>query len=417
MATPRVLRSGWSVLRIRNFSLFFASRIFSSLASQMTDVGVGWLVYARTHSALALGLVGLFTFAPRILFALWTGHVADRFDRRAVLILCYALTALSSLGLAWAALKPAGGALPIFILVSLFGTARAFASPASQAIVANLVPSASFADAVAISTAGQKTATIIGPALGGLAYAIGPALVFGSTTVLYAGATMALFAMRTILRKQAQEAMSWSYLTAGIVYVRRNPILLGTISLDLFAVLLGGATALLPIYADAILHTGPWGLGLLRSAPALGAFLMSMVLTRFSLRRRVGLRMFQAVIVFGLATIVFGVAKSFWVAAPALFVLGAADMVSVYIRQTLMQIETPDAMRGRVSAVNSLFVGASNELGEFESGLLASLVGAVASVVIGGVGTLAIAGLWMRLFPGLRHRQRLIETHPPVAQG
>ncbi|HUZ67546.1 MAG TPA: MFS transporter, partial [Beijerinckiaceae bacterium] len=345
------------------------------------------------------------------------GHVADRFDRRAVLILCYALTALSSLGLAWAALKPAGGALPIFILVSLFGTARAFASPASQAIVPNLVPSASFADAVAISTAGQKTATIIGPALGGLAYAIGPALVFGSTTVLYAGATMALFAMRTILRKQAQEAMSWSYLTAGIVYVRRNPILLGTISLDLFAVLLGGATALLPIYADAILHTGPWGLGLLRSAPALGAFLMSMVLTRFSLRRRVGLRMFQAVIVFGLATIVFGVAKSFWVAAPALFVLGAADMVSVYIRQTLMQIETPDAMRGRVSAVNSLFVGASNELGEFESGLLASLVGAVASVVIGGVGTLAIAGLWMRLFPGLRHRQRLIETHPPVAQG
>lgn len=417
MAAPRVLRSGWSVLRIRNFSLFFASRIFSSLASQMTDVGVGWLVYARTHSALALGLVGLFTFAPRILFALWTGHVADRFDRRAVLILCYALTALSSLGLAWGALTPSRGALPIFVLVSLFGTARAFASPASQAIVPNLVPSASFADAVAISSAGQKTATIIGPALGGLAYAIGPVLVFGSTTLLYAGATMALFAMRTVLRKQAQEAMSWSYLTAGIVYVRRNPILLGTISLDLFAVLLGGATALLPIYADAILHTGPWGLGLLRSAPALGAFLMSMVLTRFSLRRRVGLRMFQAVIVFGLATIVFGVAKSFWVAAPALFVLGAADMVSVYIRQTLMQMETPDAMRGRVSAVNSLFVGASNELGEFESGLLASLVGAVASVVIGGVGTLAIAGLWMRLFPGLRHRERLVETRLPVAQG
>lgn len=406
----RLVGSGWRVLRNHNFSLFFASRVFASLASQMTDVGVGWLVYARTHSALALGLVGLFTFAPKILFGLWSGHVADRFDRRAVLAVCFLLTMLASLGLVWTALTPSASALPIFLLVSLFGTARAFASPASQAIVPNLVPAAAFADAVAISTAGQKTATILGPAIGGFGYAVGPAFVFSLTSALYAGAALALFAMRTVLRKSELEAISWSYLTAGIVFVRNNPILLGSISLDLFAVLLGGATALLPIYARDILHTGPWGLGLLRATPAAGAVLMSIVLSRYSLRRKVGRRMFQAVIVFGLATIVFGFAKSFWVAAPSLFVLGAADTVSVYIRQTLTQLTTPDAMRGRVAAVNSLFVGASNELGEFESGLLASLVGAVGSVVLGGVGTLLVAGLWMRLFPALRDREQLSEA-------
>lgn len=401
------------VLRHRDFSLFFASRVLSSLASQMTDVGVGWLVYDRTHSALALGLVGLAAFTPRVLFALWTGHVADRFERRAVLACCYCLTALASLGLVWSAATRSQGPAPIFILVVLFGVARAFASPASQAIVPNLVPPADFAQAVATGTAGQKAATIVGPALGGLVYAAGPAYVFASTTALFFGAALAAFLIKTVLRSRAAQAMSWSYLTAGIVYVRGNPILLGSISLDLFAVLLGGATALLPIYARVILHTGPWGLGLLRSAPALGAVAVSVALSRLPLRRRIGVRMFQAVFVFGLATIAFGVSKSFWSAAPALFVLGAADMVSVYIRQTLTQIETPDAMRGRVAGVNSLFVGASNELGEFESGLLASLFGPVASVVLGGLGTLAIAAAWMRLFPSLRERERLLDENSP----
>ena len=397
---------GWAVFRIRDFSLYFASRFLSGLAFQMTDVAVGWLVYERTGSALALGLVGLAIFAPNILLALVVGHVADRFDRRRILIACYTLVTLTSAALMAVAFAGGTSVAPIFVLVIFFGVARAFSNPASQAIVPTLVPKEIFSSAVAINSSSWQTATIIGPAIGGFAYALGSAAVFIITTGFFMATVLALALMRTRVRP-APSKVSWETLTAGFRFIAGKPLILGSISLDLFAVLLGGATALLPIYARDIFHTGPVGLGVLRSMPALGAFTTSMLLANFPLRRHVGKRMFAAVAAFGVATIVFGLATSFWVAVPALIVLGASDMISVYIRQTLVQIETPDEMRGRVSAVNTLFIGASNQLGEFESGAVASMIGAVGSVVVGGVGTLVVVALWMNLVPRLRDRDNL----------
>lgn len=375
----------------------------------MQNVGVGWLVYDITRDPLALGLVGLFAFLPAIGLALFTGHVADRFDRRTVMLVCYSGTTLTACGLllcAWAAIAVAW---PIYLLVLLFGATRAFANPAGQALVPNLVPPGELGSAVALNSSVWQIATITGPALGGLLYALGSSVVFAAVAIGFALAVTLLSAIRTRRSPAApREPASWATLIAGIGFIRSRPAILGAISLDLFAVLLGGATALLPIYARDILHTGPWGLGLLRSAPAVGALLMALVLAHRPLRRRSGPRMFQAVVLFGLATIGFGLSTSLPASLLCLTVLGAADMVSVYIRQTLVQIDTPDAMRGRVAAVNTVFIGASNELGEFESGVLAALTGAVAAVVIGGLGTVAVAALWWRWFPELRRRDALI---------
>ncbi|OYV34080.1 MAG: MFS transporter [Thiomonas sp. 20-64-5] len=399
--------AGWAVFRIRDYALYFASRFLSGLAFQMNDVAVGWLVYERTGSALALGLVGLSGFMPSILLALVVGQVADRVDRRIILIVSYGLVALTSSLLILVARHPAEGVLPIYGLVLLMGVARAFSNPASQAIVPTLVPRELFASAVAINSSSWQTATIIGPAVGGFAYALGAPFVFTLTTCLFVATVAALVLMHARVRPPPSRT-DWATLTAGFRFIAGRPLIFGSISLDLFAVLLGGATALLPIYARDILQTGPMGLGLLRAMPALGAFTTSMILAQVPFNQRVGRRMFTAVALFGIATIVFGLSRSFWITVPALVILGASDMVSVYVRQTLVQIETPDAMRGRVSAVNTLFIGASNQLGEFESGAVASLIGPVGSVVVGGLGTLVVVGLWMWFFPVLRERDRLV---------
>lgn len=399
---------GWVAFRHRDFSLYFVARFLSATAVQMQTVAISWLVYDLTGSALALGLVGLAAFLPAFVLALIAGHVADRFDRRRVLLACYGVATLAALALV--AFAVAGGRAigPLYALIVVFGATRAFANPAGQALVPNLVPRAHFQNAVAWSSSAWQTATILGPALGGLLYAFGPSVVFATVAACFTLTWLLFTALRHRGGGASDEKASVRTLLAGLAFIRAQPVILGAISLDLFAVLLGGATALLPIYARDILHVGPTGLGVLRSMPAVGAVTMALALAHWPLKRRVGAKMFAAVALFGLATIGFGLSTSFPLSLACLFVLGAADMVSVFIRQTLVQIETPDAMRGRVAAVNAVFIGASNELGEFESGLLAALLGVVPAVVLGGVGTLVVVGAWMRWFPALRERDRLV---------
>jgi MFS family permease len=399
------------VLRHRDFGFFLAGRFLSAMAVQIQNVAVGWLVYDITGSALALGLVGLATFLPAVGLALLTGHAADRYDRRRILVSCYLLTVLTALGLLACAWVRVEAMWPVYALVLVFGATRAFANPAGQALLPNLVPREELGAAIAWGSSGWQTATIIGPAVGGVLYVVGEVAVFSTVALMFL-ATAALFAaIRHRASAAPSQPVSRAVLLAGIGFIRSRPVILGAISLDLFAVLLGGATALLPIFARDILAVGPSGLGLLRSAPAAGALAMALWLIWRPLRRHAGRRMFQAVAAFGIATIGFGLSKNFLLSLGFLFVLGAADMVSVVIRQTLVQMETPDAMRGRVSAVNSVFIGASNELGEFESGVLAALIGVVPCVVVGGAGTLLVAALWARWFPALRERDLLVNPH------
>ena len=398
---------GLEPFRSREFTCYFISRFLSALATRMIDVAVAWLVYDVTGSAIALGLIGLAIFTPNIVFLLVAGHVADHFDRRRVLVLCYFIAATASFGLYLTVATNSVSPPLIYALIFVVGTARAFSSPASSAIVPSLVPKEHFANAIAVGASAYQVATIVGPAIGGGAYIFGASFVF-LTTTLISLTCMALLLMLKPRPPAAQKtAVTWQYLTAGLKFIRFNKTLLGLISLDMFAVLLGGATALLPIFAKDIFETGPAGLGLLRSAPSLGAVVTAVLLARFPLNSRVGMRMFQAVAIYGVATIGFGLSPTIHFALPCLALLGAADMVSVYVRSTLVQLETPDAMRGRVSAVNSMFIGASNELGEFESGVLASFIGPTAAVLLGGVGAIGITLLWMRLFPALRDRDKL----------
>jgi MFS family permease len=406
-AAPRDRSSGWVAFRHRDFALYCAARFISAIGTQVQTVAVGWLVYDLTRSALALGLVGLVGFLPAFGLALVTGHVADRFGRRAILLACYATSLLAALGLLLSALGGKGPVWPIYVLTFVIGAARAFANPAGQALVPNLVPAEHFGNAVAWNSSAWQTATIIGPAAGGLLYALGPAVVFGAAACCFALTLLLLVGISPRPGGARREPVSWASLVAGIGFIRSRPAILGAISLDLFAVLLGGATALLPIYARDILQTGPWGLGLLRSATAVGALGMALWLARHPLRGNAGRRMFAAVALFGVATITFGVSRSFALSLVALIALGASDMVSVVVRQSLVQLWTPDHMRGRVSAVNALFIGTSNQLGEFESGVTAAWLGVVPSVIVGGVGTLAIVVLWMRLFPALANVDRL----------
>lgn len=398
---------GLEPFRSREFTCYFISRFLSALATRMIDVAVAWLVYDITGSPIALGLIGLAIFTPNILFLLIAGHVADHYDRRRVLITCYCVAASASLGLYLTVATNSVAPPIIYALIFLIGTARAFSSPASAAIVPSLVPKEIFANAIAVNASAYQVATIIGPAVGGVAYLFGASFVFLATTVLSLSCVGLIFMLKPRPPSANKSELTWAYLTAGLKFIRFNKTLLGLISLDMFAVLLGGATALLPMFAKDIFHTGPEGLGLLRSAPSLGAVVTALLLARFPLNKRVGMRMFQAVAIFGVATIGFSLSPSILFALPCLVVLGAADMVSVYVRSTLVQLETPDDMRGRVSAVNSMFIGASNELGEFESGVLASLMGPVPAVLVGGVGAIGVTLLWMRLFPALRDRDKL----------
>ncbi len=387
------------VLRQQPYRLFWFGRIASSIAFQMVGVAVGWQIYALTGSAWYLGLVGLAQFLPMILLTLAAGHVADRYDRRFVALLCQAFEGVVAVVLAVGSFTNALSAEAILISVFLLGAARSFEGPAMQSLVPGLVPAPLISAAVTWSASAFQAASIAGPANGGLLYASGPELVYFVSAALFFGAGCFLGRLRIEPPPIRREPVTLRSLFAGIAFIRSRPDILGAISMDLFAVLLGGATALLPVYARDILMTGPWGLGLLRAAPAAGALVMSAVLARFPLHRRVGRTMFIAVAVFGAATIVFGLSKLFALSLLSLVVLGASDMISVVIRQSLVQIGTPDEMRGRVSAVNSMFIGTSNQLGEFESGVTAAWFGVVPSVLIGGVGTLVVVLLWMRLFP------------------
>lgn len=368
---------------------------------QMTAVAVGWQIYDLTRSALALGFVGLAAFVPMVVLVLVVGLVIDRYDRRRVTSLCQGVEATATAVLCAATVSGRVAPALIYAAVVVLGAARAFEFPALQAIFPNLVPPAILTRASARWSSANQAATIVGPALGGVIYAFQPAYVYGAAAALYATAALLVTFVRVTLRVQKREPVTVRSLFAGIGFIRSTPDVLGAISLDLFAVLLGGATALLPIYARDVLHVGPWGLGLLRSAPAVGALTMSLWLGRRPIRRRAGMVMFAAVAAFGGATIVFALSRSFALTYAALVAIGFADVVSVVIRSSIVAIRTPDAMRGRVGAVNSLFIGTSNQLGEFESGVTAAWFGPVAAAVIGGVGAVVVALAGMRAFPTL----------------
>ena len=389
-------------------------RSFSSLASQMQAVAIGWQIYALTGSAFSLGLVGLAQFLPVVTLVLVAGHVVDRSDRRKIAAICQAIAGTAALALALAAFTHHLTPAMIYAVVVVVGAAKAFEGPSLQALLPALVPGELFPSAAALSSSLFQTATILGPSLGGLLYGLGSGIVYAICAGIFFMAALSTYQVPVIIRTAALEPPSLASFFGGLTFIRRRPEILGAISLDLFAVLLGGATALLPVYAHDILKAGPVGLGLLRAAPGIGAILVSVWLTRHPLRGVLGLKMFAAVSVFGLATIVFGISRSLPLSVAMLATLGGADVVSVVIRSSLVQMRTPDSMRGRVAAVNMLFIGSSNQLGEFESGTLAALVGATPAVVLGGVGTLLVAGVWMGLFPALR-RLNTIELEPETA--
>jgi MFS family permease len=370
-------------------------------------VAVGWQIYALTHSALDLGLAGLVQFVPSAVLMFPAGHAADRYARNRVVLICSSLEALAAAYLAWSSYSGHVTVGAIYAALAVFGVASAFDSPASAALLPAVTSEEQLQQGTALSTGAWQFAAIAGPAAGGLLYAIAPSVPYLVMFALSLSSAVLIGTINMRILERVKEPPTLATLFAGVIFVRRNPAILGTISLDLFAVLLGGATALLPIYARDILHTGPWGLGVLRGVPSLGALLMTALLARHAINKGAGLKMFQAVIVFGLATVVFGVSHRLWLSIVALAVMGAADTVSVVVRSSLVQLATPDAMRGRVSAVNYLFINASNQLGAFESGATAALLGTVPAVVVGGIGTIAVALLWMKLFPTLRRVERL----------
>lgn len=379
----------------------------SSVAFQMMSVAIGWQIYSITHSAFALGLVGLSQFLPMFMLTLVVGHVADRYDRRTIAFVCQAIQGVAALTLCIATWRGMTSQGLIYLIAAVAGSARAFESPSMAALLPNLIPRAQLQYATAWSTSANQTAQILGPAMGGLLYGLGALTVYGAVAMAFIGAAVALSSIKTEQAVRMRTPLTFESLFSGIAFIRRKPVILGALSLDLFAVLLGGATALLPVFARDILHAGPWALGVLRAAPAVGALVGSIYLAHFPLRQRAGTAMFAGVIAFGIATIVFGLSRNLYISLIALAALGASDVISVVVRMSLVQLQTPDDMRGRVGAINSLFIGTSNQLGEFESGMTAGLFGAVPAVLIGGVGTIAVALLWMRLFPGLRATRSL----------
>jgi MFS family permease len=398
----------------RDFLRYQMARVVVIIGAEAQALAVAWQVYQITHRAIDLGYTGLILFLPGLVFLLPAGHVADRYDRRQVILVCYAMQAVASLVLFRFAWMGIDRVWPIFALLFVIGTGRAFSGPASTALVPHLVPREHFVNAITWGSAIFQIANIVGPAIGGVLFTLplhyrlhGASLVylFSLASVLWFLVLVGSLDVRP--GRMEHRAISKEVILAGFHYVGRTQVLLGSISLDLFAVLLGGAVALLPIFAQDILHAGPRGLGMLRAAPALGALTVSLWLMMRPIRRRAGVRMLICVGIFGAATVVFGISKSLPISMAALFIVGASDMVSVVIRASVLQLATPAEMRGRVSAVNALFIGASNELGEFESGLTAQWWGAVRAVVIGGIGSLVITGLWSVFFPSLRRADAL----------
>jgi MFS family permease len=391
----------------RAFRLYFTGRLFSHFSRQIVAVAVGWQVYEITGSAFHLGMIGLAQFLPTLLLTFNAGHAADRYDRKRIVQLCQWVEGLAAGFLAWGSIAGWISVFDIYLASAVFGAASAFERPAGAAMLPNIVPNSLLQQATALSSGAMHIATTAGPMLGGFAMAISTGTAYVLCAVFWLCAGFFNGALPIRQRGMPEGAATVQSVFAGVHFVRRNPTLLGTISLDLFAVLLGGATALLPIFAKDILHTSAVGLGLLRAAPSVGGLVTTFLLARRPIDRKVGLRMFQAVIVFGIATVIFGVSTHIALSLGSLAIMGAADQVSVVIRLSLVQLATPDDMRGRVSAVNFLFVNASNQLGEFESGVSAAWLGAVPAVIVGGVGSIVIALLWMRLFPSLRDVEKL----------
>jgi MFS family permease len=398
--------------RSRDFVSFIASRFLSTAAMQIQSVAIGWQIYDIERTPLALGLVGACQFIPMFLLTLPAGELADRIDQRRVYAGALALQGVCA-GLFLAlSLFAARAVLPFYLILVLFGVARAFSAPSGSSLLAFLVPPEKLARSIALNSSVFTTAVIAGPALGGALYVAGPIVTYSVCMAGFALAVMLVMPLggRRVDRSAQSDASRLARVVEGIRFVRERPVVLGAISLDLFAVLLGGAVALLPVFARDILHGGPFWFGVLRASPAVGAAVTALALARRPVERRTGAFMFACVAIFGAATIVFGLSTNLWLSIAALFVIGASDMVSVFVRTALINFATPDHMRGRVGAVNMLFIGASNELGEFESGITAALFGTVPAVVIGGLGTLGIVALWMKLFPPLRDVDRLTDV-------
>ncbi len=412
--TRNDVRAVKSVLRHRDFALFWWARLFSALAVQAESVTIGWQVYTIARqsrsveeSALLVGMVGLAQFVPLFLLTLVAGAMADSRDRRAIMMACTAAEIVCALGLAMFSLYRNPRLVSIFAVAALLGASRAFLSPAGGAMGPMLAPRELLPQVVARSSLGDQAGSIVGPWIGGSLCAISPVLAYSGAGVLLAAALGALMLIRVKTRPERRPGSQMEQIREGIAYIRTNRIVLGAISLDLFAVLLGGATALLPVFASDVLRVGAHGFGVLRSGPAIGAAAMAFALGRWPLERRAGCWMFAGVAAFGVATLVFAVSRSMVVSVMALVALGAADMISVYVRQSLVQIVTPDHMRGRVAAVSGLFIGASAELGDFETGVVARLLGPVGAAIFGGVGSLVVTGAWALMFPALRKADRL----------
>ena len=403
-----------SILRQRDYVLFLAAMTTMTVGTMIEAVTIGWQVYtlgradgSMKEAAFLVGMVGLVQFVPMFALTLFAGSLADRISRRAIVVVAVATEVAGVIGLTVEAMQDKPSLTVIFVIASLFGAARAFLRPASWAMMPMLVPKSEIARAISLNALFGELAVIFGPWFGGMLVASSTATAYGVTAVLYASGLITVLLIRRNTTPERLGGSQLEQIREGLVYVWQNKIIFGAISLDLFAVLLGGATALLPAFASDILQVGPEGFGLLRSGPAIGAALMALALSRWPLKRKAGVRMFWAVAAFGVATIVFGLSRSLWLSVLALAVLGAADMISVYVRQTLMQIVTPDHMRGRVSSVSGLFIAGSNELGEFESGVVSRFVGPVMAVILGGIGTLIVTGAWAAMFPDLRRADRL----------
>lgn len=397
----------YAAFRHRSFLSYWAARFLTTFATMIVSVAVGWQVYDLTRDPLDLGLVGIVQFLPSLLLVLVTGVVADRFGRRLIMALAVLLEAICALALLLLTLRGISGPLPIFAVLAMFGVARAFFGPASSSLFANLVPPEDFANAIAWNSSAWQTATIVGPVAGGLLYGLSAEAAYATAAILMLVAALLIFTIPRPAKRSETDKPTMQTLFAGFGYIWSEKIVLGAISLDLFAVLLSGASALLPVYARDILQLGPWGLGLLRSAPSVGAICVAIWLVGHPIRNHAGMIMLGSAASFGAFTVLFGLSTLTWLSIVALAFLGATDMFSVYIRETLIQLWTPDQVRGRVNAVNQVFVGASNELGEFRAGTMAALIGTVPAVVIGGVGAVVVVGLWAVLFPQLRKVRHL----------
>lgn len=384
------------------FARFFTARFLAAFAIQIISVSVGWQMYDETRNTLLLGMIGLVQFLPSLLLLLVTGSVADRYNRRVIVGLCLILSSACAAALLAITVTRSFAPLPVFGVLLVFGIERAFMAPAVQSLAPNLVPEADLPNAIAWNSTSWQTASIVGPVAGGLLYGASATLAYSVALIFLLAATLLTFSIPKPAQRRTDEVRSWSTVLAGFRFISSEKVVLGAITLDLFAVLLGGAIALMPVFARDILVLGPWGLGLLRAAPGVGAILVAVLLAAYPIRHRSGWWMFGGVGLFGAATVLFGLSQSPIMSIVALFIMGGADMISVYVRETLIALWTPDEVRGRVNAVNMVFVGASNELGEFRAGTMAHLVGAVPAVIIGGIGTLAVSILWAAGFPKLR---------------